>query len=259
MPRVRIVHWKAPEAPPLIEACRACGFEVEYDNVRFGELAKLIRERPPDALVIDLSCLPSHGRDTAIAFRQTKYARHIPLVFVDGEPAKVEAIRKQLPDAMFTTSVGRKQLCSRIQSACAKPVADPVIPPGAMASYGSRTVAQKLGIREGATVAVIDAPRDYAAVLGELPADVELVEDPDSACALTLWFVRDPRVYQAGLRRMRAIADRSKLWIVWRKGSANGLTQFVVREAANEAGLVDYKICAVNEQWSAMAFARRKS
>ena len=109
------------------------------------------------------------------------------------------------------------------------------------------------------TVAVIDAPRDYAAALGELPADVELVEDPSAVHAVTLWFVRDPRVYQAGLRRMQAIADRTRLWVVWRKGSTNGLTQYVVRESAIEAGLVDYKICAVNEQWSAMAFARRKS
>lgn len=261
MPRVRIIHWKAPEAPPLIEACRACGFDVEYDYLKFGLLAKLVREKPPDALVIDLSCVPSHGRDTAIAFRQAKYARHIPLVFVDGAPEKVEAIRQLLPDATFTT---RNQLCSRIRSACAKRVKDPVIPPGAivMGSYGSRTVAQKLGIKEGSTVAVIDAPRDYAAALGELPLDVELTEDPDSVhelCNVTLWFVRDPRVYQAGLRRMQAIADRTKLWVVWRKGSTNGLTQYVVRESANEAGLVDYKICAVNEQWSAMAFARRKS
>src|SRR5579863_4714553 len=75
VPRVRIVHWKAPEAEPLVEACRACGFEVEYDDVKFGELAKMIRKKPPDALVIDLTCVPSHGRDTAVAFRQTKYAR----------------------------------------------------------------------------------------------------------------------------------------------------------------------------------------
>ena len=48
-----------------------------------------------------------------------------------------------------------------------------------MERYGSRTVAQKLGIKEGSTVAVIDAPRDYAAALGELPAGVEIVEDPE--------------------------------------------------------------------------------
>jgi hypothetical protein len=262
VPRVRIVHWRAAEAQPLIETCRACGFDVEYDDVPFGTLARMIREKPPDVLLIDLSRLPSHGRDTAIAFRQTRYARHIPLVFVGGEPAKVEAIRLVLPDAAFATSTLRKQLGACIKSACANRVADPVIPPGVMERYGSRTVAQKLGIKEGSRVAVLDAPREYASALGELPANVEIVEVeevPSSVHAVTLWFVRDPRVYHAGLRRMRAIADRTKLWVVWRKGSTNGLTQFLIREAAIEAGLVDYKICAVNEQWSAMAFARRKS
>jgi hypothetical protein len=255
MPRVRIVHWKAAEAAPLVDACRACGFDVEYDDVAFPALAKLLRDNPPEALVIDLTCRPSHGRDAAAAFRRTKYARHIPLIFVDGEPEKVKAVRQVLPDATFAT---RKQLCSRIKSACAKPVAVPVIPPHPMERYGSRTVAQKLGIKEGSTVAVVDPPRDYVALIGELPDDVELVEDPGSVHQVTLWFVRDARVYQAGLRRMRAMAGRTKLWVVWRKG-AEDITQYVVREAANDVGLVDYKICAINEKWSAMAFAPRKS
>jgi hypothetical protein len=253
MPRVRIVHWKAPEAGPLIAACQACGFEVEYDDVRGGNLVRMVREKLPDALVIDLTCLPSHGREVAIYLRRTKYARQLPLIFIDGEPEKVEATRAQLPDATFTT---RAKLCSAIKSALAKPILDPVLPPGVMERYSSRTVAQKLGIREGATTAVIDAPRDYAAALGALPEGAELVENPDSIQAVTLWFVRDPREYQAGLRRMQAIAHRTRLWVVWRKGS---LTDRVVRQEAIEVGLVDYKICAVNAQWSAMAFARRKS
>lgn len=267
MARVRIVHWKVAEAAPLIEACRACGFDVEYGDVRFSALAKRIRETSPDAVVIDLTCLPGRGRDAALALRRTKYARHIPLVFVDGAPEKVEAIRRQLPDAVFATCANRKQLCSRIRAACAKRVRDPVIPPGPMERYRSRTAAQKLGIREGSTVAVIDPPRDYAAALGELPAGVEIVEcrdAPDSVHPVTLWFVRDPRIYQAGLRRMQAIADQTKLWVVWPKRKVDkmkpsGLTQYLVRQFANEAGLVDYKICAVNDQWSGMALARRKS
>jgi hypothetical protein len=255
MPRVRIVHWKASEAGPLVEACRAFGFEVEYDDVNGSVLMKLVREKPPDALVIDLTCLPSHGREVAISLRRTKYARHIPLVFVDGAPEKVETVRRYLPDATFTT---RRQLRAAVKSACAKRLANPVLPPGVMERYGSRTASQKLGIKAGATVAVIDPPRDYAAALGELPEGAELVENPDSIQAVTLWFVRDPREYQAGLPAMQAIAGRTKLWIVWRKGMG-WLTDKLVREAANEVGLVDYKICAVNAQWSGMAFARRKS
>jgi hypothetical protein len=256
MPRIRIIHWKATEAAPLVDACRTCGFEVEYTDADFPVQVKAVRANPPDALVIDLTCRPAFSREVAIAFRRTKYARHIPLVFVDGEPEKVASVRERLPDATYCA---RKQICAKVKAACAKPVKDPVIPAGVMERYGTRPVAQKLGIREGSAVAVFDPPRDYVAVLGALPEGAELVEDPESVCPVTLWFVRDPRACQAGMRRMQALADRTKLWVVWRKNSTNGLTQYVVRDTALDAGLVDYKICAVNQEWSAMAFARRKT
>ena len=256
MARVRIVHWKEPQAAPLIEACRACGFEVEYDAVRFPDLAKLIRAAPPDVLVIDLTCLPSHGRESAIYLRRTKYARHLPLVFVDGEPDKVEKVREQLPDATFTT---RKQLCSKIKAALAKAIAAPVLPPPMEARFASRTVAQKLGMKPNSTAAVIEAPRNYAAVIGELPEGSELVEGPESLCPVTLWFVEDVRGFKAEIRRMGKIADRTKLWIIWRKGGRGELTPNLIREGGIEVGLVDYKICSVNELWSGMAFGRKRS
>ena len=104
MTRVRIIHWKPTESGPLIEACRACGFDVVYDDVPFPALAKEIRHNQPDALVIDLTRLPSHGREVAMAIRRTKYSRHIPIIFVDGEAEKVEGIRVHLPDAVFTSA-----------------------------------------------------------------------------------------------------------------------------------------------------------
>ncbi len=255
MPRVRVVHWKAPLAGPLVATCRAAGLEVEFDSVRGNETIKLIRTNPPDAIVLDLNCLPSHSRDTAVYLRGTKYARHIPLIFVDGEPEKVDAVRSMIPDATYTTL---KRVSAAVKKACAKPVTNPIIPTPMMERYGNRTVAQKLGIKEASSVAVIDAPRDYASALGPLPENVDLIEDPDDTHPVTLWFVLDPGALQSALRRMRALAAKTKLWIVWRKGTGV-LTDKSVRELANGADLVDYKICAVNSQWSAMAFARRKS
>lgn len=256
MARVRIIHWKPDEAGPLVEACRACGHEVEYDDIPSPALARSVRHNQPDALVIDLTRLPSHGREFAMAIRRTKYSRHIPIIFVDGEPEKVEGVRKHLPDATFAT---RKQLCSRIQAACANPVKNPVAPPGIPERYGSRTKAQKLGIREGSTVAVIDPPRDYENVLGNLGEAVELVENPPSVHAVTLWFVRDPEAFLAALRRMRAIAGKTRLWVIRPKGPESQLNETFLRNAANEVGLVDYKICAINEHWTGIVFARRKS
>ena len=256
MPRVRIVHWRADEAKALIDACRASGFDVEYDDVQYPVLVRMLRASPPDALLIDLTRLPSHGRDIALALRRSREMRNTPLVFVDGDPEKVDAIRRQLPDATFAA---RKQLASRLRAACKQQVVNPVVPPPPMAQYASRTVAQKLGIREGSMVALIDPPRNYSVVIGDLPPNVELDEDPTEAHRITLWFVSDPVDYRSKVRRMRALAARTKLWVIWRKGLTNGLTQFLVRDVANEAGLVDYKICALHEQWSGMAFSPRKS
>ncbi len=256
MPRVRIIHWRAAESGPLIEACRAGGFEVEYDDVPFPALAKHIRHNQPDALVIDLTRLPSHGREAAMAIRRTKFSRHIPIVFVDGEPDKVARVRSQIPDATFAT---RKQLCARITAAIANPVANPIAPPGVMERYGTRTKAQKLGIKPGSTVAVIDPPRDYETVLGDLGEGVELVENPAAIHPVTLWFMRDPAAVLSSLRRMRAIADKTRLWVVRPKGPKSQLNENFLREAGNEVGLVDYKICAIDEHWTGIVFARRKS
>ena len=255
MQRVRVVHWKAEEAGPLREVCGSAGFQVEFDEADLLTLLRAIRSTQPDAVVIDLTRAPSHGRQLAYHLRSSKSARHIPIIFVDGAAEKVVAVREILPDATFCIL---QRLPAAVKLAIRNPVATPVAPPTVMQSYGSRTTAQKLGIAAGMRVAIFDAPRDYAAVLGTLPADVELDDEPQGAAPVTLWFVCDPREYQAELPRMARLAAVSKLWMIWKKGSTNGLTQNLVREAANEHGLVDYKICSVNAQWSGMLFAAKK-
>ena len=126
----------------------------------------------PLAAVIDLTRLPSHGRYVAAAIRATKSTRHIPIVFVDGDPEKVERVRKDLPDAVYTS---RSRLVSALKRV--KPLADPVAPPRMM-DRTDRTTAEKLGIKAGARVALIDPPADYLRVLGRLPKDASLEEEP---------------------------------------------------------------------------------
>jgi CheY-like chemotaxis protein len=257
MPRVRLIHWKASEAEALLANLRAAGHVVDYDeNVASGGF-RAIRESPPDVFAIDLSRLPSHGREVATFFRGQKATRHIPIVFVGGAPEKVEAIRKLLPDAVYTAP-GR--LRPALRAALANRPASPVVPAQMMTRYASRNAAQKLGIREGSTAALIDPPRNYASVIGELPAGACLEETPEetpaAAFPITLWFVHDAAACREALPGMRKLASRTKLWILWRKGS--DVTQPFLRESAAAVGLVDYKICSVDAGWSAMLFARRK-
>jgi len=257
MPRVRLFHWKAPEASPLIELLRAAGHRVAYDEKIAPGLFSKIRKAPPDAVVIALNRLPSHGREVASFLRGSKTTRHIPIVFVGGDPAKVDAARRLMPDAAYTSV---ERLIPTLQNVLAHPPAAPIVPPQMMERYRGRTAAQKLGIAKDTQVGLLDPPRDYEKVLGPLPDGVTFVDGSAPGCAVTLWFVTDAAVYPSRLPRTRALAARTRLWILWPKGARRtGIRQPYLRETANSVGLVDYKICSVNDRWSAMAFARKKA
>ncbi len=253
MPRVRLFHWRAEEAQTLVAALRAGGYTVEYPGDKANGSWRSLRENPPHAAVIDLTRLPSHGRYVAAEIRASKSMRSIPIVFVDGDPAKVEHIRKDLPDAVYTS---RSRLVSALKKV--KPLADPVIAPRMM-NRTDRSTADKLGIRAGVRVALIDAPADYMRVLGKIPKDASLEEEPEEILPMTLWFVRDWEQYLAGLVQMRKRGLKSRIWIIYAKGrQASGLTQGLIREAALSVGLVDYKVCSVNAVWTGLLFTRKK-
>lgn len=257
MARVRLFHWKAAESAAFTEPLRTDGHRVFYDEKMVPGLMSRIRSSPPDVFVIVLSRLPSHGREVATFLRGSPATRHLPIVFVDGEPEKVAGIRQLIPDAVYTTS---NRLGAAVGKAIAHPPKAPVVPVQMMKRYGTRTTAQKLGVKESSRVALFDAPRDYSTVLGPMPAGVEWSEEPKTACEVTLWFVEDAEIYRSTLPRMRRLAAQTKLWVIWPKGGQqDGVTQRLIRETALEMGLVDYKICAVNDRWSAMAFARKKA
>ncbi|HEY6344013.1 MAG TPA: hypothetical protein VIY49_21160 [Bryobacteraceae bacterium] len=253
--RVRLFHWKAEEAAPAIAELEKAGFAVDYEEKLRS--FKSIRDSKPDAFVVDLSRLPAHGREVAIALRGHKATRHAPIVFVDGDGDKLETVRRALPDAIYTP---RARLVPALRRA--RPLADPVRPAQMMERYAGRSAAQKLGVQAGMKVGVIDPPRDYGRVIGKLPEGATFEENcGEENCGdrkLTLWFVHDFARLQAGLPAMRRAAAHTRLWILWRKAKQDGLDGSVIRCAATELGLVDYKICSVNEVWSAMALAIKK-
>lgn len=253
MARVCVFHWKAPEARPLIAALREAGHKVDYKE-KLADVREL-RDKPPEAIVIDLSRVPSHGRELAVFVRRSKQLRHVPIIFVDGDPEKVEGVHRLIPDASYTPA---SRLKSTLRSALAHPPENPLKPLQMMERWASRSTAQKLGIAKNARVAVIDPPPDYARAIGDLPEGATYEEESAGGCQPTLWFVHGPAEFQSGLPRMRRLAERSRLWILWRKSKRDGLDGNLIRKGAIEVGLVDYKVCSVNETWSGMVFAIKK-
>jgi hypothetical protein len=257
--RIQVIHWKAAEAGALLDACRDAGFEVDYIERDGASISRAIRANLPAAIVIDLSRLPSHGREVAVWLRGQKSTHRIPIVFVGGEAEKVQRIREILPDASYSTLSSLK---TSLKAAIRLSQSNLVTPPAMMERWRWKSAVQKLGIEAHSSVSVVGPPRDFPALLGNLPEGVDFIEDGenDVACApVTLWFIESLEALLQSLRPIRALANRTKMWVLWKKGSDNGVNQVSICKAAIEVGLVTYKLCAVDAHWSAMLFARKKA
>jgi hypothetical protein len=228
-------------------------YEVHYGGEQKPIRATQLKQFPVVAAIIDLTRMPSYGKYWAAELRATSM-KHLPIVFVDGEPEKVANVKAALPDATYTTQAKLLDVLKRL-----KPVANPVQPSRMMAS--TRSTALKIGVKPDMRVAVFDAPAGYAKIIGPLPSGATLEEEPGEPAAITLWFVRDLDGYLSGLRKMRALAMKSKVWVLYpkqQKGKPQAISQADVRESAIAVGLVDYKICSVDETWTGIAFAVKK-
>lgn len=253
MRRIRLLSSNAPEAAIILKLLRGAKFQVEYDAEFRPALFRVWREDPPSAFVIDLSRLPSQGREIGIALRQSPRTRPVPIIFVNGETDKVKAIRAVLPDTAYCTT---EALVEALK--VAQPVPNAIQPAAMMERYASRTAIQKLGITEKSSVVLINPPRNVAAVLDHLPHGSQFVEGDGD---VILCFAHSADELRAAMSDLRKLAAKTKLWILWRKKNAPGhagVTEPLVRETGRDLGLVDYKICSVDKTWSAMLFARKK-
>ena len=105
------------------------------------------------------------------------------------------------------------------------------------------------------------APRDFATTLGPLPDRASLRRRGEGPRDVTIWFVRRRRVLEDGIVAMAEQVASDKLWMVWAKKSSalsTDVSERDIRAAGLAYGLVDFKICAVDHDWSGLCFARRK-
>jgi hypothetical protein len=129
-----------------------------------------------------------------------------------------------------------------------------------MAGYSGTPLPQKLGIKGGTTVALIDAPRGFVASLGDLPDGVTFSTAARKP-ALTLWFVRTRAEHRKKLAKIVRLAEHGHVWTIWPKltsALASDISETYVRNAGLQAGLVDFKVCAVDDTWSGLKFAKRR-
>ncbi|MCZ6598893.1 MAG: hypothetical protein O7B99_14745 [Planctomycetota bacterium] len=259
MKRVRLIHWNTAEARAKAKLLRAAGYRVEHEPPVDSAVMKDFRAHPPDAVVIDLSRLPGQGRDWAFILRTSKATRQVPIVFVDGDPKKLPRIKKQVPDAEYTTW---SRIRSSLKRAIAHPPANPVQPASALAGYSDTPLPKKLGVKPDSTVALVCAPPGFEQMLGKLPVGAKIKRQARGRCDLIVWFARSRKDVEGRVKKLGALAGPGGLWIAWPKqasGVKTDLTQADVRRIGLANGLVDYKIAAIDATWSGLRFTRRKA
>src|SRR5256885_878703 len=129
-----------------------------------------------------------------------------------------------------------------------------------MAGDSGKRLVAKLGVKSGATIAILGAPRGYERPLGKLPPgrrSPHAARPPDLVQLCT----REKEALERGFAALaQSLAPAGMLWISWPKkasGVATDLTEDVIRAIGLAHGLVDVKVAAVDEVWSGLKFVRR--
>jgi hypothetical protein len=132
-----------------------------------------------------------------------------------------------------------------------------------MAGYSSTPLPRKLGLKPGSRFGIYGGPKDFGNALGALPRGVTVSRAMHGRTALDviLCFADSQRALERLLpRAQRRLAPTGGLWICWPKkasGIATDVTEAGVRRLGLEAGLVDNKVCAIDETWSGLRMVIR--
>ena len=255
---VRVIGASPGASTIWIARLEDAGYAIDREPVTGPDDLKRIARQPPRAVVIDLDRAPARGRDIALALRQRVATRRIPIVFVASDRAAFERL-KALP--LETMHAAPQDVVTALASALAMPPSGAAPTPAATAGYSGTPLPRKLGIKPGMRVVLVKPPDAFAAILDPLPPDVALRTTNRGARDVTLWFTRSRRELARGMTRMGEVAGDGRLWICWPKKTsplAADHTGDDVRRVALAAGLVDFKVCAVDEDWSGLAFVRRR-
>jgi hypothetical protein len=130
-----------------------------------------------------------------------------------------------------------------------------------MAGYSGKPLAQKLGIKPGQRLIILNAPDDYAATLGTLPEGIQAISRLDGQFDFIQFFTTDRTELEDRFPELKnALYPAGMLWISWPKKAARiptDLHEDIIRNTGLANGLVDVKVCAVDNRWSGLKFVYR--
>jgi len=131
-----------------------------------------------------------------------------------------------------------------------------------MTGYSGTPLAKKLGLKEGTRLYAAGAPRNYLKVLQPLPEGVRLSKRVDDKTDIIhLFATQRTRLAEALRGTLKQMKSDGAIWVSWPKKASKvetDITEDTIREIALPMGLVDVKVCAVDETWSGLKLVIRK-
>ncbi len=130
-----------------------------------------------------------------------------------------------------------------------------------MAGYSTTPLVQKLGIKEGMQLVLINAPPEFLTTLGKLPLSVSILTTIHKEAEYIHFFTTSRAELEESFFRYKSqLEHEGVFWISWPKGSSGlqtDLNENVIRKVGLENGLVDIKVCSINDIWSGLKFVYR--
>jgi hypothetical protein len=128
-------------------------------------------------------------------------------------------------------------------------------------AYSSSSLTYKLGIKEGFIIKLINPPSDYFKLLFDLPGNITINEDDTTKKNFIHYFAKEAATLPEIIQQIRnEIVQNGMIWVSWPKKSSNvktDLTEDFIRDTALQNGLVDIKVCSIDEIWSALKLVIR--
>jgi hypothetical protein len=127
-----------------------------------------------------------------------------------------------------------------------------------VAGYSGTPLLKKLGVKPGFRLFVLQPPLHYFEWLAPLPGDLEILETPRKPLDFIHLFVKGKKEFEKALSSNKKFLKKDgMLWVSWPKKSSKvetDLDENVIRDFGLAQGLVDIKVCAVDETWSGLKF-----
>jgi hypothetical protein len=124
--------------------------------------------------------------------------------------------------------------------------------------YSGTKLAKKLGIKNGFKIRLFNEPKGYYDLFSDLPVDISVITDHEVKKDFIHYFTKSASELNKDMKQLKQeIEQNGIIWISWPKKTANVETDLngnLVRETGLRNGLVDIKVCAVNEIWSGLKF-----